>query len=230
MIICWTFSPVALHETMTVLTRPPGIVSVATVICLTFAGGYIIFKSTRNTYNSPPGPRSLPILGNALDLPLDHPWYTFSSLRKKYGTWQRYIQIYIAIPTAWWLGDIVALSVLGNRIVVLNSRKVINDLLVERGAIYSDRPPFALGKWYTAYYHTESRQPKLLTCLDSFGFHWFTFACQNGEELQRQRKMMAQCLGPSTHKRYLPGALRSAQEMCLQIAESPKQWKNWVKL
>jgi cytochrome P450 len=53
---------------------------------------------------------------------------------------------------------------------------------------------------------------------------------RHGEELQRQRKMMAQCLGPSSHKKYLPGAHRTAQEMCLQIAESPKQWKEWVKL
>lgn len=37
-------------------------------------------------------------------------------------------------------GPLVGLNVLRTKIVVLNSEKAINDLLNERGNIYSDRP------------------------------------------------------------------------------------------
>ena len=34
----------------------------------------------------PPGPKALPIIGNALDIPSSMPWKTFRELSKKYGT------------------------------------------------------------------------------------------------------------------------------------------------
>lgn len=37
--------------------------------------------------------------------------------------------------------DIIHLSALGNSIVVLNSAKMVSDLLDNRGSIYSSRPP-----------------------------------------------------------------------------------------
>ena len=40
------------------------------------------------------------------------------------------------------IGDLVGLNVLGNKILVLNSQKAINDLLDKRGSVYSDRPVF----------------------------------------------------------------------------------------
>ena len=42
-------------------------------------------------------------------------------------------------------GHLVGLSALGNKILVLNSHKAINDLLDKRGGIYSDRPVFTAG-------------------------------------------------------------------------------------
>ncbi|KAI0736555.1 cytochrome P450 [Fomitopsis betulina] len=59
----------------------------------------------------PPGPRGLPILGNALQLPATYTWLTFNNLAKIYG-------------------DVIHVSVLSS----------IYDLLVKKGAIYSDRP------------------------------------------------------------------------------------------
>ena len=34
----------------------------------------------------PPGPKALPMIGNALDIPGSMPWKTFRDLSKKYGT------------------------------------------------------------------------------------------------------------------------------------------------
>jgi hypothetical protein len=65
------------------LTQPTGSKeSVVAIICLTVAGA-LFFKSVRNTHNGPPGPKGLPILGNALDLPPKFRWLAFSDMRKK---------------------------------------------------------------------------------------------------------------------------------------------------
>ena len=49
-------------------------------------------------------------------------------------------------------GDIVYLNVLGQPIVILNSKEAITDLLDVRGGIYSDRPTLAvLRNWLVPY-------------------------------------------------------------------------------
>ncbi len=45
------------------------------------------------------------------------------------------------LPESFCLsGDVIGLKVLGQSIIVLNSRTAIHDLLDERSVIYSDRP------------------------------------------------------------------------------------------
>ncbi|KZV60962.1 cytochrome P450 [Peniophora sp. CONT] len=69
----------------------------------------------------PPGPRGLPIIGNALQL-VGEPWLKFSAWRKQHG-------------------DILYLNAAGQPTVVANSHKVATDLLDRRAGIYSDRSP-----------------------------------------------------------------------------------------
>ncbi|KAI0066942.1 cytochrome P450 [Artomyces pyxidatus] len=68
----------------------------------------------------PPGPRGLPLLGNALSL-REAQWLTFMEWKKKYG-------------------DVVYITALGQPIVILNTQKAASDLLDRRAGIYSDRP------------------------------------------------------------------------------------------
>ncbi|KAI0062483.1 cytochrome P450 [Artomyces pyxidatus] len=68
----------------------------------------------------PPGPRGLPILGNALSL-RKSAWLTFTEWKKTYG-------------------DVMYLTALGQPILVLNSQKAAADLLDRRSALYSNRP------------------------------------------------------------------------------------------
>ncbi|TFY62291.1 hypothetical protein EVJ58_g3958 [Rhodofomes roseus] len=75
----------------------------------------------RLTLRLPPGPRRLPIIGNALQIPSKSSWVTFA----KWG------EIY---------GGIVYLSVPGETMILLNSPEIVNELLEKRSAIYSDRP------------------------------------------------------------------------------------------
>ena len=60
-------------------------------------------------------------------------------------------------------GDIVYLNVLGQPIVILNSKEAIAELLHARGAIFSDRPTFAVTKnWLVRYVLASSSQLSLL--------------------------------------------------------------------
>ncbi|KAH7097916.1 cytochrome P450 [Auriculariales sp. MPI-PUGE-AT-0066] len=69
----------------------------------------------------PPGPRGIPVLGNALEMPADYAWLKYSEWAAQYG-------------------DVVHVSALGRHIVILSSLNAVNDLLVKRGSNYSDRP------------------------------------------------------------------------------------------
>ncbi|KAF4571650.1 hypothetical protein EYR36_008993 [Pleurotus pulmonarius] len=70
----------------------------------------------------PPGPRGYPIVGNLFDMPSDRQWEKYLEWSKKYNS------------------DVIYLNVLGSPIVVLNSRKAVNDLFSVRSLLYSDRP------------------------------------------------------------------------------------------
>jgi hypothetical protein len=93
----------------------------------------------------PPGPRSLPIIGNLLDVPKEFSWLTFTSLSEKYGT----ILLLAAVRfTIWVAGDILSFRVFGLVIVVLNTVETTKDLLEKRGDICSDRPVIPIFEMY----------------------------------------------------------------------------------
>lgn len=92
-------------------------------------------------YSLPPGPKPKPILGNLLDLPTVNESEVYARMGQTYGT-QRGVSAWepfthrISILS---IGDIIYLEALGQRIMVINSPEVANDLLERRSAIYSDR-------------------------------------------------------------------------------------------
>ena len=61
-----------------------------------------------------------PILGNLTDLPTKHPWLKFKDWADQYG-------------------PIFRLDVMGRNLVVVSTEKIANDLLRERGNLYSSR-------------------------------------------------------------------------------------------
>jgi len=73
----------------------------------------------------PPGPKSLPVLGNFLQVPTKH-------MERKFAEWGK---IY---------GDVVYTRFLQTPVVILNSLEAAQDLLDKRSAKYSDRPPITL--------------------------------------------------------------------------------------
>ncbi|KZT69855.1 cytochrome P450 [Daedalea quercina L-15889] len=79
--------------------------------------------TSRRQGRSPPGPPGWPIIGNILDMPASHEWYTFAQWGEKWG-------------------DIVSANLLGKHLVILNSSNVADEMLDKKSAIYSDRPVF----------------------------------------------------------------------------------------
>ncbi|KAK0470097.1 cytochrome P450 [Desarmillaria tabescens] len=75
----------------------------------------------------PPGPRGLPILGNALQL-----LASGLPLEQVFMKWSRSY------------GDVMLVTVPRRKIIVLNTYKAAKDLLDKRSSIYSDRPPMIM--------------------------------------------------------------------------------------
>ena len=87
----------------------------------------------------PPGPKGLPILGNALDMPCRNPWLTYWQWGKECSkcfpcALESVDDIVGAIDS-----DIVHANFLGTHVIVLNSAKVAHELFEKRSSIYSDR-------------------------------------------------------------------------------------------
>ena len=117
----------------------PTVVFVAILLILIL---YHLFRpNTAASLSLPPGPRALPIIGNALDIPGSMPWKTFRDLSKKYGT--SFLVLYsfdfIYSRICKYIGDVMLLRVPGQSIVVLGSAQAANDLLDKRSDSYSSR-------------------------------------------------------------------------------------------
>ncbi|GME29194.1 putative cytochrome P450 oxidoreductase [Neofusicoccum parvum] len=87
----------------------------------------------------PPGPSTLPVLGNAHQIPS-------VGLFKKFHEWAREY------------GPIFTLKFGPANVVVLCDREAIHKLLVEKGNIYSDRPPSYVGNLLTKGDHVALHQ------------------------------------------------------------------------
>ncbi|KAK0222555.1 cytochrome P450 [Armillaria nabsnona] len=100
-------------------------------ISIAFVGlilAWHLFRRTRrSTARFPPGPRGLPLIGNLLDMPSEQEWLTFAKWGGRYG-------------------DITSVSILGQRMVVINSVQIAAALLDKKSLISSDRPFFAMSE------------------------------------------------------------------------------------
>ncbi|KAK7037472.1 hypothetical protein VNI00_010964 [Paramarasmius palmivorus] len=79
-------------------------------------------RSYKGSANYPPGPKPWPIIGNALDIPSARAWEVYSDWCRSYGQ------------------DLVHLQVLGQHIMIVNSREMARELFEKRSLIYADRP------------------------------------------------------------------------------------------
>ncbi|KAI6155078.1 cytochrome P450 [Pisolithus tinctorius] len=101
--------------------------------CIIGAGLWLATRITRKKSNLPypPGPRQLPIVGNAFDVNLKEPHITYTEWGKTYG-------------------EIVYCHIFGQDILIVNSEKMARTLAEGRSTIYSDRPHSPLFRLFGA--------------------------------------------------------------------------------
>lgn len=93
-------------------------------VCLGLVACAVYFQSvsSRRRLVLPPGPRGIPVLGNLLQVPVLRPYPKFREWAKQYGS-------------------VFHLKLGPQNVIVLNTAKAANELLIERSKIYSSRPP-----------------------------------------------------------------------------------------
>ncbi|KAF8954901.1 cytochrome P450, partial [Flammula alnicola] len=136
--------------------------------------------------------RRRPLLGNLLDMPRFHPWNTFLEWKKHYG-------------------DVVYVDVLGNGILILNTMEAVNDLLVKRAGVYSDRPTFVmLGELIGV----DNSIPLL----------------QYGPTLRQHRKLCHSALGQESVKKYYTAQEDAAAMFIDSLLEQPNEFAAQLRM
>ncbi|KAJ7214442.1 cytochrome P450 [Mycena pura] len=163
-------------------------------LALLFAGLYFTVRAYRRLRRSslPPGPSGLPIVGNIYDIPATNEWLAFMEMSRKYDS------------------DVIALNLMGDTMIVLNSVTAINDLLEDRSLIYSDRPPFP-------------------TLNDLVGFTWHFAFMPYGPEWKERRKVFMQQFQPSQVLLHRPAELKAGHVLLQRLLESPEKYERHLR-
>ncbi|TFY60467.1 hypothetical protein EVJ58_g5135 [Rhodofomes roseus] len=94
-------------------------------IVLVALGCWVFYTWHLRADDRPPGPRSLPFIGNAHQIPLEYAEKTFAQWQSRYG-------------------DIAFVNIFTRPTLIVNSTTAARELLEKRSAKYSDRPPSVL--------------------------------------------------------------------------------------
>ncbi|KAF8191276.1 cytochrome P450 [Pholiota molesta] len=119
------------------------------ILALGSAWVVYLFSRMRAGIPLPPGPRSLPLVGNMFQIPQKDEWPIYEAWAKKYG-------------------PITYLTMLGTPMIVLNSLKVVRELMDERSGVYSNRPLMAMKElcdldWVLTYISGEGHRIRRTT-------------------------------------------------------------------
>ncbi|CAL1707469.1 unnamed protein product [Somion occarium] len=104
--------------------------SPAVIICVFALVGWVVYRCSRIGAREsylPPGPPTIPLLGNLLDFPTSYAHLQFTEWAKQYG-------------------DIYSLKLATSNIIVISSAKMARDFLELRGSTTADRPPSHVAK------------------------------------------------------------------------------------
>ncbi|TFK32637.1 cytochrome P450 monooxygenase [Crucibulum laeve] len=141
----------------------------------------------------PPGPRGIPLVGNIFDLPKKYEWIH----------WAKYKDMY---------GPISSVSVMGTRIVLLNSLDACIELLERRSSIYSNRPvlPFAG---------------------EMIGWSRQLILCQYSDRFRAMRKMLFGGMGTkAAAQSFVPIQELETRYFLLRVTNSPTELLSNIRL
>ncbi|TDL26777.1 PAH-inducible cytochrome P450 monooxygenase PC-PAH 3 [Rickenella mellea] len=137
----------------------------AAVLCTTW------LLSRRVGATTPPGPRGLPFIGNVLNIPSNHPWKIYQKWSRDNGS------------------DLLFLRLPGHSLLILNSAKAAQDLLVQRSNIYSDRCVYRAALSREAETRKKFDRPVSTMLSDLMGMSWVFGLMQYGDQWKQHRKL-----------------------------------------
>jgi len=150
-----------------------------------------ILQTGRRPKGLPPGPRTLPIVGNLHQLPSD-------DLHVKLKAW------------ADQYGEMYSIMLGNQRMVVLNSPRVVKDLIDQRSTNYSSRPEMYVGQ-----------------TLISGGYRLVLMQYDEGWRLAR--KMIHNLLNIKTAVEYIPFQELELRQMIFDMARKPDAYHDHVR-
>ncbi|KAK3064868.1 hypothetical protein LTS18_003188, partial [Coniosporium uncinatum] len=147
---------------------------------------YIVIKKSKG-FPLPPGPSAEPILGHLRVIPPGNPEYYDQQLSEELDS------------------DILSFSVLGQRIIVLNSLEAAVDLLDKRAANYYDRPRFVL--------------------FEQMGWRGTLTFLRWGPRFRMHRKVLQKSFQKSNIIQYRSLQEREARVLTEGILKTPGEWE-----
>ncbi|KAF5264220.1 hypothetical protein FOXYS1_5006 [Fusarium oxysporum] len=147
----------------------------------------VVLRSRRKTGKLPPGPPGTPLFGNLLDIPPHHSWLKFKAWADRYG-------------------PIMRLNLAGREHVVLSTEKVANDLLREKGSIYSSREHLV----FASELLSNNLRPLLLPYNDTW---------------RRGRKLMHQLTMPAAAESYEPVQDYQSKKLLVDLIGNPSGYE-----
>ncbi|KAL0951326.1 hypothetical protein HGRIS_008031 [Hohenbuehelia grisea] len=139
----------------------------------------------------PPGPPGLPLVGNLGERPGKFPWLRYTNLGQKYG-------------------EVVYFQILGQPIVVLNSKKAITELMEKRSLNYADRPALRMNT-------------------DLAGWHWNFAHMRYNEVWRKHRKTFHRDFNANAVERYYPTQMKATHDLLRNLLNSPQKFTDHVK-
>ncbi|OCH87155.1 cytochrome P450 [Obba rivulosa] len=161
----------------------PLIVCVFGAVCAVFLSYMLGQRCSRPP---PPGPVGWPIIGNIIDIPTTEPqWMVFKRWGEKWG-------------------NILSISLLGQRIVILNTRKDVVALFEKRSSNYSDRPT-------------------LVVAGQQVGWDRAGVLCRYGDTWREQRRLFTELLGTRKALEQLTPVIEDqARRLLVGLLEHPQ--------
>ncbi|KAI9507628.1 cytochrome P450 [Russula earlei] len=160
-----------------------------------------MFRRRRPALPFPPGPKGLPILGNALDMPNKNPWLTYLQWGKMYGKCFSDLIRGVDYILEMIDSDIVHANFLGKHVIVLNSAKAVHELFEKRSSIYSDRIRMS---WNIAFV--------------PYGPRWRTW-----------RKVFHEHFHPNATQQYRPRELKAARKLLENLLRTPEHYDHHLR-